>query len=77
MRKGSSLLLTHVSIDRRLVNDVMRNVGSFAALLCNVLAELCDSPLCLCPFSPLHDFFAISRVLPTVPRMRLSCILCT
>ncbi len=24
-----------------------------------------------------YDLFAISRVLPTVPRMRLSCILCT
>ena len=24
-----------------------------------------------------YDLFAISRVLPTVPRMRLSCIFCT
>ena len=24
-----------------------------------------------------YDLFALSRVLPTVPRMRLSCILCT
>ena len=24
-----------------------------------------------------YDFFAISRVLPTVPRIRFSCILCT
>ena len=24
-----------------------------------------------------YDLFAISRVLPTVPKMRLSCILCT
>ena len=40
-------------------------------------AELRVSPLSHCPFTPSYDLFAINRVLPTVPRIRLSCILCT
>jgi len=52
----------------------MGDVGAFVTLLCNILQAVV-SPLCA--FAPFYDLLAINRVLPTVPKICLSCILCT